>query len=135
MGLDTPPGVGLETPLGVGLETPQARLLNFPLGCGPGDLQGMLGYHLQCMLGYHPPVNRITNMCKNITLPQLPLRAVIIQTLLFCCTGQQSLLSDYQDIVSLITLLVIHSSMTLHKSSFSRKDRSPFLNHNIQFKS
>ena len=22
----------------------------------PGDLlQGMLGYHLQCMLGYHPP--------------------------------------------------------------------------------
>ena len=33
-------------------------------------LQGMLGYHLQYMLGYHPPVNRITNRCKNITLPQ-----------------------------------------------------------------
>ena len=82
---DPPPSVGLEktpirvlawrpprpdpstSPLGVGLETPQARPLNFPLGCGPGDLQGMLGYHppgdlqgmlgyhLQCMLGYHPP--------------------------------------------------------------------------------
>ena len=31
-------------------------------------LQGMLGYHLQCMLGYHPhPVNRMTDTCKNIT--------------------------------------------------------------------
>ena len=79
-----PPGMGLETPLGVGLETPlvwtwrppQARPLNFPLGCWPGDhpwpdpstsppgcgprnLQGMLGYHsplgdlLQGMLGYY----------------------------------------------------------------------------------
>ena len=41
----------------------------------PGDLlQGMLGYHLQCMLGYHPAppsMNRITDTCKNITLPQL----------------------------------------------------------------
>ena len=44
-----PPSVGLETPgqtpqlpLDVGLETPQARPLNFPLWCGPGDLQGML---------------------------------------------------------------------------------------------
>ena len=25
---------------------------------------------LQGMLGYHPPVNRMTNTCKNITLPQ-----------------------------------------------------------------
>ena len=36
----------------------------------PGDLlQGMLGYHLQCMLGYHPPphVDRMTDTCKNIT--------------------------------------------------------------------
>ena len=70
-------------PLGVGLETPQARPLNFPLGCGlgnlqsmlgchpPGDLlQSMLGYHLQCMLGYHPtPVNRITDTCKNRPCP------------------------------------------------------------------
>ena len=49
------------TPLGVGLDQIP---LNFPLGCGPGNLQGMLdttppgdllqgmlGYHLQCMLG------------------------------------------------------------------------------------
>ena len=43
------------------------------------------------------------------------LRAVIIQTLLFCCVVQQSLFSDYQDIVSLITLLVIRSSTALHK--------------------
>ena len=70
------------SPLGVGLETP------------PGDLQGMLGYHLQGMLGYPqetcckacwdttcnayrdttPPVNRITDTCKNITLPQLRCR-------------------------------------------------------------
>ena len=57
-----------ETPLGVGLETPRcrpgdppgqtpqlplfmwvwrplARPLNFPPGCGPGNLQGLLGYH------------------------------------------------------------------------------------------
>ena len=40
-----PPGVGLEIPPAVSLETPPARLLNFPLGCGPGDLQGMLGYY------------------------------------------------------------------------------------------
>ena len=74
--LGYPLGVGLETHPCVGLETPpvwawrppwvwawrplQARPLNFPLGCGPGDLQGMLGYHLQCMLEYHPPpVDRI----------------------------------------------------------------------------
>ena len=65
-----PPGVGLETPLDVGLETPQARPLNFPPRCGPGNLQSMLRYHPwrpaarhagippfgvglpQCMLGY-----------------------------------------------------------------------------------
>ena len=58
-----PPGVGLQSPPppnvwawraprhgpveppGVGLETPQARPLNFPPGCGPENLQGMLGYH------------------------------------------------------------------------------------------
>ena len=47
VGLEThsPTGVGLETPPGVGVETPQARPLNFPLGCEPGDLQGMLGHH------------------------------------------------------------------------------------------
>ena len=58
-----PLGVGLETPPDMGLETPLARPLNFSPGCGPGDplLQGMLGYHLQCMLGYYPPVNRMTD--------------------------------------------------------------------------
>ena len=81
-----PPGVGLETPqpdpstsclavglvtprkpdpstspLGVGRETPPpARPLNLPPGCGPGDLQDMLGYH-------PPPVDRMTDTRKNIT--------------------------------------------------------------------
>ena len=60
-----PPGAAPpeQTPLGVGLETPwpdPPQLppwlwawrppgqipLNFPLGCGPGNLQGMLGYHI-----------------------------------------------------------------------------------------
>ena len=71
---DPPKDVGLETSLGVGGpgDPPKARPLNFPPGCGPGDLlQDILGYHLQCMLGYHPPVNSITDTCKNITLPQL----------------------------------------------------------------
>ena len=70
-------------PLGVGLETPLARSLNFPPGCGPGNLQGMLGYHpppspgdllqgmlgyhLQWMLGCHPPLDRMTDTCKNLT--------------------------------------------------------------------
>ena len=57
--------------------------LNCPLGCGPVNLQGMLGYHntppdllqgmlgyhLQCMLGYHPPPpppREQTHTCKNI---------------------------------------------------------------------
>ena len=40
-----PLGVGMETPLGVGMESPLARLLKLPPGCGPGDQQGMLGYH------------------------------------------------------------------------------------------
>ena len=55
--LETPPGVSLETPLGVDLRYPQLPPwvwawrpptqipLNFPTGCGPGNLQGMLGYH------------------------------------------------------------------------------------------
>ena len=74
VGLETPLGVGLEIPLGVGLETPQvcawrpswvwawrpARHGGIP---PPEDLQGTLGYQ-------HPPVNRMTDRCKNITLPQ-----------------------------------------------------------------
>ena len=72
-----PPGCGPGDPLGVGLETPLARPLNFLPGCGPGNLQGMLGYRppprdlLQGMLGYHPLVNKNTDTCENITLPQL----------------------------------------------------------------
>ena len=83
-----PPGVGLETPLcgpgdppwpdhssttlGLVLETCKACWDTHP---PPGDLQGMLGYHLQGMLGY-PPLNKITDACKNITFPQLRLLAV-----------------------------------------------------------
>ena len=114
-----PPVVGLETPqvwawrpptLGCGPGDPPARPLNFPPGCGPGNLQSMLGYHHPletCCKAYwdttcdacwdtnpletcckaccdtscnacwdttpppNPPVNRITDTCKNITLPQL----------------------------------------------------------------
>ena len=138
VGLEMPPplGVGLETPprpdpstspLGVGLETPLARPLKFSPGCGPGNLQGMLGYPppprpaakhagempppvwawrpphrpdpstsplgvgletpgltpqllpwvwawkpaMHAGIPPPPPMNRITDTCKNITLPQL----------------------------------------------------------------
>ena len=74
-----PLGVGLETPLvwawrpppqtrplnfplGVGLETPLARPLKLPPGCGPGNLQGMLGYppwRPARHAGIHPPVNSV----------------------------------------------------------------------------
>ena len=86
---DTPPGVGLETPPGVGLEntpwvwawrTPLARPLKLPLGCGPGNLQGMLGYtcpppprparHAGISPARHagiPPPRGQTDTCKNIT--------------------------------------------------------------------
>ena len=58
---------GEQTPLGADL--PPGDLLQGMLGY---HLQCMLGYHLQCMLGYHPrPVDRITDACENITLPQL----------------------------------------------------------------
>ena len=51
------PGQTLQLPPSVWAcrTPPLARPLNFPPGCGPGNLQGMLGYHLQCMLGYIPP--------------------------------------------------------------------------------
>ena len=93
-----PPGVSLETPQVWAWRPPQPDPSTSPLvwawrpsletcckacwdttykACWdttpppPGDLlQGMLGYHLQCMLGYHPPMNRMTDRCKNITLPQ-----------------------------------------------------------------
>ena len=89
---------------------PQPDTPQFPPGCGPGNLQGMLGYHPlpsrsaryagipppplpetcckacwdnppspQRPAARHagiPPLNRITNSCKNITFPQLRMRAV-----------------------------------------------------------
>ena len=73
-----PPGSGPGDPLGLGLEIPLGQTPQLPpLGVGletckacwdttPRDLlQGMQGYHLQCMLGYHPPppVNRILDTC------------------------------------------------------------------------
>ena len=99
-----PPPPRAGTPPVWAWRPPQARPLNFPLGCGPGDppgqttqlppwvwawkparhagippgdlLQGMLGYHLQCMLGYPtPPVDRHTRVKHN--LHKLCLRAVI----------------------------------------------------------
>ena len=82
-------------PLVCAWRSPPLQALTFPLGCGPGDLQGMLGYHpspsgdlqamlgyhLQCMLGYHipPPENRIldTRFWKYYLAPKLRLWAVI----------------------------------------------------------
>ena len=86
----TPLGVGLETPLKCGPgDTPQVWAWRPPWVWAwrppwvwawrspwpdpsaspwvwawrpPGYLQGMLGYHLQCMLGYHPPVDRQTRV-------------------------------------------------------------------------
>ena len=87
-----PPGVSLETPCPG--QTPQlppwvwawrppsGQIPQLPLGCGPGDLQGMLGYHpppgylqgmlgchLQCRLGYLPWTEFLTHASENITLP------------------------------------------------------------------
>ena len=74
------------SPLGVDLEKPpppRPDPLNFPPGGGPGNLQGMLGYSSPetcckaCWDTTPPSVNRITDSCKNITFPQLRLRAVM----------------------------------------------------------
>ena len=102
-----PLGVGLETPqpdplnfplgcgpgdplarspstsyLGMDLETSPGQIpLNSPPGFGPGNLQGMLGYHptpprpavshagIQPAMhaGIPPPMDRQTDTCKNIT--------------------------------------------------------------------
>ena len=96
---DTPPGVDLETPWvwtwrppGVGQtpqlppwvwtwKTSQARPLNFPPGCGPGDPPGQTpGYHSPRRSARHagipparhtgippPPLDRMLSFCKNIT--------------------------------------------------------------------
>ena len=48
VGLETPPARPLNFPLwGSAWRHPLARPLKFPHGCGPGDQQGMLGYHPQ----------------------------------------------------------------------------------------
>ena len=49
VGLETPPSqIPSVSPLVVGLETPPGQIhLNFSPGCGPGNLQ--------CILGYQPP--------------------------------------------------------------------------------
>ena len=77
-----PPAVALKSPqvrplnsppLVLGLEIPLARPLKLPppdvaletykayWDTPPGDLQGLLWYHLQGMLGYTPPMNRMTD--------------------------------------------------------------------------
>ena len=51
-----------------------------PGGCLPGGIfpeEGVCPERGVCLGGVHPPVNRITDMCKNITFRQLHLRAVI----------------------------------------------------------
>ena len=47
------------SPLAVGLETPSQIPLSFPLWCGPGNLQGMLGYH--------PPLQTCCKACWDTT--------------------------------------------------------------------
>ena len=61
----TPPGCGPGEPP----PPPQARPLNFPLGCGPGDLQGMLGY-LPTNSHTPPCTEFLTHATENIALPQ-----------------------------------------------------------------
>ena len=74
-----------SSPLGVGMDQ---MPLNFPLGCGPGNLQGMLGYHPipwrpaerhagippAMHAGITPPsplwTEFLTHASENITLPQ-----------------------------------------------------------------
>ena len=66
------------SPLGVGLVTPPPSQipLNVPLGFGPGNLQGMLGYHspletcCNACWDSTPPPRGQTHTCKHITLPQ-----------------------------------------------------------------
>ena len=81
MGLETHPWPDPSSfPLDVAWKPARHAGIHTP---SPGDLQGMLGYYLQGMLGYHhPPVNRITDTCKNISSPQLRLRAVMITVIL-----------------------------------------------------
>ena len=83
-----PPGSSHSTsPLAVGLETPSGQIpLNFPLGCGPGNLQGMLGIPtpwrptarhagippaMYAGIALPPPHCGQTDTCKNITFTTL----------------------------------------------------------------
>ena len=117
VGLDTPqvwawrsPWVWAWRPPGCGPGNPPfARPLKLPLGCGLGNLQRMLGYtpletckacwDTTCKACWDtttpPPVNRITDTCKNITFPQLRLRTVIKPS---CPNGHSGF------------ILIIHSS-------------------------
>ena len=57
---------------GVGLETPRPDPLNFPLGCWPRNLQGMLGYPPWRPAARHAGIlpvwtEWLTDRCKNIT--------------------------------------------------------------------
>ena len=47
-----------------------------------------------------PPVNRMTDRCKNITSPQLRLRAVKI---VCCCTAEKQLSHRFGDACDVIT--------------------------------
>ena len=73
VGLENPPSWPdpSTSPLGVGLETPLQTSQPSPPGCGPGDLQGMLGYHTP------PPCGQDERYVKNHNLRKLRLRAVI----------------------------------------------------------
>ena len=100
VGLETLPGVGMETPLDVGMETPMPDPSTSPLCVGletppgqtpqlpprvwawkPARHAGIPPPQTCCRACWDttcnacwdttPPVNRITDMCKNITLPQL----------------------------------------------------------------
>ena len=53
-----------------------------PVGCVPSAAVTVSGGWVSrgvcvCPGGVHPPVNRITDRCKNITFPQLRLRTII----------------------------------------------------------
>ena len=78
-----PPGCGPGTPLGVGLETPQVRawrpprsdLSTSPLGVGLETCKACWDTIPWISAAMHAgippaPVNRMTDRCKNITLPQ-----------------------------------------------------------------
>ena len=101
VGLEMPPDqIPLNFPLGCGPGDPPNQIPSTsPPGCGSGNLQGMLGCHppipppppqrpaarhagIQTNPPNPPPppspMNRIKDSCKNITFPQLRLRAVNI---------------------------------------------------------